>query len=510
MAARIINVEKSQYLTQNIETFTKNKVGQYSKFLDKNPFFITYLAINYVESRSDVGTGGIESDIGPKSPIRFNRINHLPAYNLPDLRPDIDYDEINGYDINLEINDAVLLPNTIKPKSGDYLILKIPNSIEVAFRVNAFQYNTIQSNDFYTFSADLKYTGKQGESLIDRFTPQIVETYETIFENIGTEDKCFIRSTDIDKLRNVGLLFQELRDLYKTNFFDSLTGNFVCKNNDENPDYSDDSWYYDKYVERFIMESEIYYTENDENSIILAPADMIERSDQWYPRTLFSAVLKHDTAYLGRFPYCYQVGIQKPLSVFVINQISCKGVFLHITNYQLIQGHSDGLDSRYLYEYFPHRLIHYILDNDDIEDTIEHKYDPQGRCWKDLINTREESLYEDDGDKAKHGDGRNHREFDKRRDASDSSKSESKELCRRDDRPNQTRKAINPEPYEFTYLDEIVYNYLLNNTLVIDRQKLVQFSLQVNNYTYRMMPIIIYIISEYYNSYFKTDSDIEL
>jgi hypothetical protein len=207
MAARIINVEKSQYLTQNIETFTKNKVGQYSKFLDKNPFFITYLAINSVESRSDVGTGGIESDIGPKSPIRFNRINHLPAYNLPDLRPDIDYDEINGYDINLEINDAVLLPNTIKPKSGDYLILKIPNSIEVAFRVNAFQYNTIQSNDFYTFSADLKYTGKQGESLIDRFTPQIVETYETIFENIGTEDKCFIRSTDIDKLRNVGLLF---------------------------------------------------------------------------------------------------------------------------------------------------------------------------------------------------------------------------------------------------------------------------------------------------------------
>ena len=56
--AKIINVEKSQYLTQNIETFTQNKVGQYSKFLDKNPIFITYLAINSVQSRSDVGTGG--------------------------------------------------------------------------------------------------------------------------------------------------------------------------------------------------------------------------------------------------------------------------------------------------------------------------------------------------------------------------------------------------------------------------------------------------------------------
>ena len=183
--AKIINVEKSQYLTQNIETFTQNKVGQYSKFLDKNPIFITYLAINSVQSRSDVGTGGVESDVGPKSPIRYNQINGLPAFNIPDLRPGINFDE-NGYDLELDLTDITLLPNTIKPKSGDYIIIAIPNSIEIAFRVHAFEHNTIQSNDFYMFSADLKFTGSPGEKLIERFKPQIVETYETIFENIGT------------------------------------------------------------------------------------------------------------------------------------------------------------------------------------------------------------------------------------------------------------------------------------------------------------------------------------
>ena len=109
--AKIINVEKSQYLTQNIETFTQNKVSQYSKFLDKNPIFITYLAINSVQSRSDVGTGGVESDVGPKSPIRYNQINGLPAFNIPDLRPGINFDE-NGYDLELDLTDVTLLPNT--------------------------------------------------------------------------------------------------------------------------------------------------------------------------------------------------------------------------------------------------------------------------------------------------------------------------------------------------------------------------------------------------------------
>ena len=90
--AKIINVEKSQYLTQNIENYAHNKVGQYSKFLDKNPIFVTWLSINRVKSRNDVGTGGIESDVGPKSPIRYNRINGIPTYNIPDLKPETIFD----------------------------------------------------------------------------------------------------------------------------------------------------------------------------------------------------------------------------------------------------------------------------------------------------------------------------------------------------------------------------------------------------------------------------------
>ena len=39
---KIMSVERSYYINKNIEIFTKNRLGQFSKFLDKTPIFVTY------------------------------------------------------------------------------------------------------------------------------------------------------------------------------------------------------------------------------------------------------------------------------------------------------------------------------------------------------------------------------------------------------------------------------------------------------------------------------------
>ena len=51
MAVHFIDVEKNEYLTDNIERYTSNKVNQYAKFLDKNPIFITYFYCLVFEHR---------------------------------------------------------------------------------------------------------------------------------------------------------------------------------------------------------------------------------------------------------------------------------------------------------------------------------------------------------------------------------------------------------------------------------------------------------------------------
>lgn len=504
MAARFISVEKNEYLTENIDRYTSNKVNQYSKFLDKNPIFLTYLSINDIMTRHDVGTGGIDSDVGPNSPVRFNQINGLPAFNIPELKPEVLFDE-RGYDVELDITDVALPPNTVKPKVGDYVIITIPNSVQVVFRINEFRYNTIQSNDFYLFNADLKYAGVEDQ--LERFKPQIVEVYETIFDNIGTQEKCFIRSTDLEKAKSLEELIREVLDLYKINFFDSLTGTFVSKDNTENVDPSaSESWYYDKYLTRFIMDSEIYFDMNDVETVALSQEDIIEQSDKWYMRTLYYAVLKKNTALLGRFPYAYQVDIQKRISVFVIYEILCKTSYLHITDYKLYEGHSDGLDSNYLYEYFPHKMIHTILDQDQYNDKIEDKYNPHN-CWKgshgeEFINNGNQpgvNVSETDQLSEKKHEKEN---FIKSKFQCGDIRGIDTIKTPIEDQPTENEST---ETYTLTYLDELIISYLLGKNLTIHREIILSFALQSNNYVYKMIPMVVYVLIDYYQSYFREE-----
>lgn len=580
---RIINVEKSQYLNDNIEIYTSNKVGQYSKFLDKNPLFVTYFHINEIQTRTDVGTGGVKSDLGPTSPIRFNQINGLPAYNIPDLKPDVEYGE-NGYDIEMELSDVVLLPNTIKPITGDYVLIVLPNTIEFLFRVNGFNYNTIQSNDYYTFSADLKHTG---HNLISKLQNQVVDVYETIFENIGTDDKCFILQQDVKKIQNIGKMFLEMRDSYYNNFFDTQTGSFVCKNNDITP--MNDAWYYDKYVEKFIMESGIYYTENDEHSIVLTCCDL-ETPDMnsLFMQTLHYAVLNHTIDYLSSHMYGYQVGIQKRLSPFIINHLNCKGINLVITKDELVPNHSDALDCGLLYEYFHHELIRAIKgepepifpeepeeeipetpdepsneesksgENEDSEEGSsvpeENIHDspienPDGsddvNTPEDILTDIDEEILGQDGSsednqeitEADNTESNENLENDSNNESEDNStetpnieepnlgdnsSDENDETTIETELPEGgeaviPQEPINPDvdesdtpsdepPDEYVtdfYLDKIIYQYLTNRMLDIDRKQLIPYMLKVDNYTYMMMPLVMYVIMKYYESYFE-------
>ena len=496
--ARIINVEKSQYLNDNIEIYTKNKVGQYSKFLDKNPLFVTWFHINQNESRTDVGTGGVKYDLGPKSPFRYNQINGLPTYNIPELKPDASFEE-NGYDVDIEISDGVLLPGTFQPTPGDYLLIKLPNTIEFLFLVNNFSYNTIQSNDYYLYSAHLKYTGT---NLIEKFGNQIVEVYETIFENIGTDDKCFLLKEDIPKIKDIGKLFLDMREAYYNNFFDPDTGTFVCRNNTIS---RDDSWFYDKYVERFIMDSDLYYSENDAYSIML-PCNDFENSDmrRLYMQSLFYAVLNRSTDYLASHPYYYMVPITRGGSAFVRYNINCKGTNLVITKEALIPGHSDALDSDTLHEYFSHYLIGKIKG--EWQEVPEEESLPVD---SDLSDTNDENssdnLDEESSLPTEDDENSNIEEIpdDTSSDVEDQETDQPKE--EEDNESNKPEDNVQSEKPSLSYVENMVYQYLTGEMPSIDRTQLLPYIMNVDIKTYLIMPLIMYIVMKYYDSYFEKE-----
>lgn len=330
MAGKILNVEKSQFIQKNIDIYTKNRLGQYSKFLSSSPTFVTYYHRNMVESRQDVGTGGIEAENGARSPIRFNKIINLPVYNMPELHPDLTYDE-TGADIELDCSDLVLLPNTIKPNEGDFFIVQLPGSVEYLFRVNNFNFNTIQSNDFYRFDADVKFIGNHAEERYG-LVHQVVETFITVFENIGTEDKCFIREGDVDYVNGLSDLFYKLREYYfnafyirDLNTFSFMTGSFS--------EFGRPLWRYDPYVEKFINESGIFFDENEEHALVLTPADVMDDDFKLkYSQTLYDAVFKHNIEMLRPYEYMVTTIITSLVSMFNISQYN--GEAVHVYSYK--------------------------------------------------------------------------------------------------------------------------------------------------------------------------------
>ncbi len=418
--AQLISVEKSKYINQNIDIYSKNKIGQYSKFLNKNPVFITYYHINKQMSRTDIGTGGIESELGTNSPIRFNKILNFPIYNLPTLTPDIVFDE-TGYDIELDLNDITILPNTVKPTPGDYLIFTFPGVKEILFRVNNIRYNTIQSNDFYQIDLDIKDVGIDIEA--SRISSQIVETYQTIFENIGTQDKCFIRIEDIDKLNTIVKVLEELKEFYINSFYNKDCNSFVLYNNISNG--NTDNWLYDSYLEFFINKSNIYYENNKESALVLTPNDTLPPNFNYlFSRTLWNAVLNRSLDYLAPHMYFYQSNIIKRFSPFIIYDYPCNSVKLHLSPNPL---NLDIDNSLGLYDYISKQLI------DDIINGV-------------LTST--------------------------------------------------------------DYMDEIIFNYLKNIPMEIDKAKLLNYTYDQSIKVFQYLPMIMYIMIKRYDEYFNTETEV--
>jgi len=443
--AKIISVEKSKYINQNIEIYSQNKIGQYSKFLNKNPIFITYYSINSQQSRSDTGTGGIQKEYGPMSPMRFNKIKDLPIYNLPTINPDLDYDE-SGLDINIDLNDIIILPNTANPVPGDYLLLDFPGIKQFLFRVNNYKHNTIQSNDFYEIDLDIKEIGSNLE-VSTGIINQIVQTYQTIFDNIGTQDKCFIIDTDVEKINALVRTMDVIKENYINLYYDKNVGSFMVFTPYLGTDCPVENrcncmqQIYDPYLEKFINNTNLYYVNDVEESLLLVPADILPSDfDYLYSRSIWNALIRRNLEMYAPYMYYWLSRISKKYSPFNMQIRDADSVKLYMSNNTLdLSNPIDGSNQTYTNggtyvagtltgEYFDFALIQQIKN-------------------KQLTST--------------------------------------------------------------DYIDKIIYNYFNNINETIDKDMLLQSLLNSSVRNFKYTPIVIYIINIYYNDYFsKTDSDI--
>lgn len=332
----LVKVESSTYTKDVIDIFSSNKVGQYSKYLSLTPEFVTYYSVNQIMSRTDVGTGSVVSERGYNSPLRFNKIKNLPVFNLPVFSPDVTFDE-SGMDLEMDINDVVLLPDTVKPTVPDYLLYTLPEGRQLLFRVHNFRYNTIQSNDYVYVSLELKDIGDDLESQME---PQVVKTFYTVFENIGTEDKCFIEEEAIETVNSLVDLITECADVYRNNYWDECVGGYVLASNEDATKVI-----YDVFLTYFINNTDIF-PHRDTTLTTLPYLDFVPNgSEALYRRSLLYAIQNKTHKLLVKDLYYFLGIIKSPFSPFQVFHYNAMSV-----NLQILPGGVGGSDLKPYYD----------------------------------------------------------------------------------------------------------------------------------------------------------------
>lgn len=228
----------------NIVNATKNKLNNpYYIFNDKKPTKVTYYSQHIEKSTLDESSGLYGAHLGGESPFVYNKINDFLLYGIDRIETQYDNGE-NGIESAPITGQAIVLPNTIIPRPGDFFAIKYIKE-EILFKVNSVTGDTLDTGaNIYQLEYQAELTNSK-----DSIDKQVECDYDFIATNIGTDFKTVIRSTDFKLVKELEVLVEELITVFKDIFFDGRLQTFV---------YNHDGWYmYDPFMIEFLIRNKV-------------------------------------------------------------------------------------------------------------------------------------------------------------------------------------------------------------------------------------------------------------
>lgn len=229
----------------NLTKAINNKIDNpYYKFTDQHPSKVTYYNQNIEKSTLDEASGLYEAHISSKSPIIFNKIKDFIIYGLDKVA--LEYD---AGDFGIEANsagsgDAIILPNTIEPRPGDFFVLSYLKE-NLLFKVNGVSVDTLDTGaNIYK----IEYAAELTNS-IENIEKQVDKSFSFLVDNVGTDMKSVISDDDKAYIEKIEVLIENMITIFNNLFFDSRLQTFV---------YNHDGYHmYDPYMIEFLMRNKV-------------------------------------------------------------------------------------------------------------------------------------------------------------------------------------------------------------------------------------------------------------
>ena len=301
-------IEEKEIINNHISSYV-DRITDFSKYLSGSPTFTTYYNKDMLASTADIGLNQVHEIVGMESPIRYNKINNFPIYNITALDVDTSTDDDDkGTDTDIS-GDGIVLPDCgITPLIDDCFVMSY-DTRKLVFRVIDVQISSIADKVLYKIS----YTFTRWDlSILEQ--NQISKEYETRFSNIGnntTNSKVIIEKS-IDLSIDTLIKFKnELKQKYIKYFYNPKLNTFILKDGTH--------LVYDNFLMEFIKRNKMFIEKKTflKNIYIEPLLELSYEEIYEYNDSIFNNIeLNEYRAYSDNPEYLdYQV-IFKPHSIF--------------------------------------------------------------------------------------------------------------------------------------------------------------------------------------------------
>lgn len=245
MAGKFINQTYTNTVTDLVAGGIKKYDHSMYAHQDKSPILVTYFNLNDTLSTLDEGARIHHESIGDESPFRYNLIHDAIIY-LQGGRIEINLDVGEfGLENDTVEGDAIVLPNTFIPRENDYFLIDHSDKKNL-FMVTKVNMDTLDNGgNYYSIHYKLETSERSSKKIYN----QVVEEYEMISSNIGTNTKVIVKSTDYKTAQVFDNISTSLKTYFKSLFYQEKVQTFIYLHLNAK--------FYDPYMIEFIIRNEI-------------------------------------------------------------------------------------------------------------------------------------------------------------------------------------------------------------------------------------------------------------
>ena len=293
------------------ESLIDNNIFQYEKRIhspvvrmqSKNMTLSTYWHINNMKTTADGGWQDVQNVLGDKSPIKYDKIEKFPLYEMEQVNIQMEDSEA-GIDMNHE-GDATIIPGTIKPVPNSFFTINHLTEAYV-FRVTEVNVDNVMPDNYYKIHYRLEYVNS---TMVDQLNSQTTEVYTCILDNIGTEERCIVEKKTNAKIKDIENMLEDVKSIYMSIFYSErynvLLGDLCAGEH-----------LYDPLQSAFINKNGILNSKRNLNTVILSVESQDSKFRLKYNKSIYKFIEDPDKSKIERFYYDTYLGVNKPETQF--------------------------------------------------------------------------------------------------------------------------------------------------------------------------------------------------